>query len=53
MESQQESSYGNSDGYIYDQGGRSMVCILVGCNDADADLNDIDESDDAGDKEKN
>ena len=48
-----ESSYQYSDGYIFDQGGRSMVCFLVSCNDADADVNDIDENDDAGDREKN
>ena len=52
-ESLHSSGYYNSDGYIYDQGGRSMVGFIVGCNDADADVNDIDENDDAGDREKN
>ena len=46
-------SYYTGNGRIEEQGGRSMVCILVGCSDADADVNDIDENDDAGDREKN
>ena len=52
-ESLHYSFYKNSDGWIDEQGGRSMVCILVGCNDADADFNYIDENDDVGDREKN
>ena len=43
-----------SNGVILEQGGRSMVCILVGFNDGDAGVGDIDENDDAGDRrEKN
>ena len=42
-----------ADGRIQDQGGRSLVGFLVGCNDADADVNDIDGNDDASDREKN
>ena len=33
----------NSVGNIGEQGGRSMVGFLVGCNDAHADVNDIDD----------
>ena len=34
----------NSVGNIGEQGGRTMVGFLVGCNDAHADVNDIDEN---------
>ena len=53
-ESLHRSYNSGSNGRIGEQGGRSMVCILVGFNDGDAGVGDIDENGDAVDRrEKN